>query len=89
MKAVLVIDDIPEGLFTEKVSIKYQLIYYLDGHMKELGIHGKEILKPMPEKKIHEPTYYAVEGLGGAFELERHKGFNNCIDEILGGSNND
>lgn len=41
-------------------------------------------LQPIPEKKIHEPTYYTVNGLGGAFELERHKGFNDCLDEILG-----
>lgn len=71
-KAILILDDIPENLFTENLSVKYQLIYYPDGHMKELGIHGKQLLKPMPEKySIGDDDYI--------------DGWNACIDEITRG----
>lgn len=77
-KAILVIDDIPENLFTENLSIKYQLIYYPDGHMKELGIHGKQLLKPMPKERLpfDEKDQYAL-------------GFNAFREEILGTKDND
>ena len=86
MKAILVIDDIPEEYFAETISIKYELIYYPDGHMKELGIHGKRRLRPMPEKKPlsqnrgkNHCEYSLLD------RLEYQKGFNDCIDEIIGG----
>ena len=81
-KAILVIDDIHESLFTENLSIEYQLLYYPDGHMKELGIHGKQLLKPMPERKfIYEEGNYQTD-----IEYILHaEGWNMCIDELLEG----
>lgn len=86
-KAILVIDDIPENLFTENLSIKYQLIYYPDGHMKELGIHGKQLLKPMPEKKPTGNFEQYTKEYADLVNAE-NRGFNLCIDEILGGIKN-
>lgn len=98
-KAILIIDDIPENLFTENLSIKYQLIYYPDGHMKELGRHGKRRLRPMPEKKnvgeIETVSDYMksdisqmIDGLYASITLDTElllaTGYNRCIDEILG-----
>ena len=74
-KAILVIDDIPESMFAENISIEYKLIYYPDGHLKELGIHGKQLLKPLPFK------------IERAFDIDKSfiDGYNYCLDEILGG----
>ena len=78
-KAILIIDDIDEQLFTENLSVKYQLIYYPDGHMKELGIHGKQRLKPMPEKQ-----YISLKEVIGIKCSCYSDGWNDCIDKILG-----
>lgn len=75
MKAILVIDDIPESIFAENISIEYKLIYYPDGHLKELGIHGKQLLKPMPKEL--DP------GISDDY-VNYCQGFNDCLDEILG-----
>lgn len=91
-KAILVIDDIPESMFTEKISIKYNLIYYPDGHLKELGICGKQLLKPLPQKKeeipFEETKRTSIFGeqilLDKMMKLIRAKGYNECLKDILG-----
>lgn len=77
-KAVLVIDDIPENLFIDNLSIEYKLIYFPDGYSKELGVHGYERLRPMPNKldlKSRKDRGY---------NMDYAIGYNDCIDELIG-----
>ena len=76
MKAIVVIDNIKEEWFKDNLSCKFQLLYYPNGEMKELGISGKHHLKPLPQKK------YAGCDLPEWKEY-KNKGWNDCIDEIL------
>ena len=47
MKAMLII-DVPEEFNDEELSVHYKVVYYPDGHLKEVGIHGKQRLIPLP-----------------------------------------
>lgn len=83
-KAILVIDDIPESMFTEKISIRYKLIYYPDGHLKELGICGKQLLKPLPKKYI-KIAQISNGKVINTEDMQFMAGYNKCLDEILEG----
>lgn len=77
-KYVVVLELMEDDYYADNIDeLRYEI-------QEMLYVGGSVRIKPMPEKKIHNPTYYTVNGLGGAFELERHKGYNACIDEILG-----
>lgn len=96
-RAILVIDDIPESMFTEKISIIYKLIYYPDGHLKELGICGKQLLKPLPQKKEEIDIMETITGPYGkstiilekVIEKARQQGYNLYLKEILGEENDE
>ena len=83
MKAILIIDDIPEEWFKDNLSCTFQLLYYPNGEMKELGISGKHHLKPLPQKK----DINIAEKKKGFYEIYTKnyvQGWNECLDEILG-----
>ena len=88
MKAILIIDDIQEEWFENNLSAKFELIYYPNGEMKELGIHGKCHLKPFPQKRELNYATRPMRAFNNELSLLKYavdKGYNKAIDDILGG----
>lgn len=77
-KAILIIDNVQEEWFKDNLSCKFQLLYYPNGEMKELGISGKHHLKPLPNEISHSE----IEDEYDYWEIE---GYNKCLKELLGG----
>ena len=81
MKAILVMDIDDKYVGKEKSLIKFT-----DNNV----IYCSEKLKPMPERANEEEyrrDYYEFEERSEAIEMikyVRRKGYNQCIDEILG-----
>ena len=77
MKALLVIDDLPNDISIKDIGITY-IIQQRNGLLVKAQVEGVP-LKPMPERK------YAIQGMRGYQGTVREcKGYNACIDEILG-----
>lgn len=49
MKAVLVIDGIPDDFSIDNLCAYFKLLNYSDGNMKEVGLEGKIKLEPYKE----------------------------------------
>ena len=49
MKAVLVIDGIPDNFSIDNLCAYFKLLNYSDGNMKEVGLEGKIKLEPYKE----------------------------------------
>lgn len=85
MKAILVV-DIPNGLSLSDL--------YISGGLWEAGQDDgweyefkPEDIKPMPKKKIHIAKYNIWKECSKEDKeiMLENKGYNKCIDEILGG----
>lgn len=88
MKAILVI-DLPNDLDISLDEIKADItVLSKDFRKSMLYLKYKNIaLKPLPQKKILDEELF----MSGIFRLiqARFTGWNDCLDEIIGGEKND
>lgn len=88
MKAILVI-DIPDNLKYEDLYLEGRILYRTKKDivlkfLKELSMCS---LKPMPQKKEVKGDFYKQREIATEMNdlIDFDKGYNTCIDEILGG----
>ena len=84
-KGILIIDGIPDGLFLDKISAKYELVNYPDGHMRYIGSRGKRKLRRLPEKKDIYAEPVQIIFIDGKAVDAYSLGWNDCLDAIVGG----
>lgn len=82
MKAILVV-NLPEDVFIDDCRIEFRVIENVMNMCVEDGVKR---LRPMPQKKEAKGDFYKqreiVTGLNDLIDFD--KGYNKCIDEILG-----
>ena len=76
MKAVFVIDDIPNELDVNDLLIDYCV--HTKGEYKTIRKGGNHPIKPLPEKMIPEMV------MGNKYAMGCVQGWNDCIDAITG-----
>lgn len=54
MKAILVIDDIPDEYKDYMLKATFTLWKIQDGVLQEIGIHGNDFIKPLPDGGLTE-----------------------------------
>lgn len=89
-KAILVLNEMPKSC--EKCPVFNSDFYTCQLVFGELyeearkGIrHENCPLKPMPEKKHNNGGYRVIDGMERFYDSEHDDGWNDCLDEILGG----
>ena len=86
MKAILVIDKLPNDIDITELRINYQIDLYGDEIYR-----GRDTLRPMPKKiqvwRIAKILADNVEEEMNSNQTRYARGWNDCLDEILGEKN--